>query len=94
MPRAGVDRAGRLRARARPSSTERFKKIIGFVPQSDATVVPTLTVLETLVQSASTRLPRHLSEFQRLEIVEETLDMLDLAAQVRRRNVGALSLTD
>jgi ABC-type multidrug transport system ATPase subunit len=86
----GGVRTGSVRLNGVPDSTERFKRIIGFVPQSDATVIPDLTVVETLVCSASTRLPRHLSEYQRLLIVEETLDMLDLSAH-RHTPVGKLS---
>jgi ABC-type multidrug transport system ATPase subunit len=71
-------------------STERFKKIIGFVPQSDATVIADLTVIETLTMSANTRLPKRMTEFQRLKVVEETLDMLDLSAH-RYTAVGRLS---
>ena len=69
---------------------ERFKKIIGFVPQSDATVIMDLNVIETLTMSANTRLPKRMTEFQRLKVVEETLDMLDLSAH-RYTPIGRLS---
>jgi ABC-type multidrug transport system ATPase subunit len=57
----------------------RYNKVVGFVPQDDNTLIGDLTVLEILETSAATRLPAHYSEFQRLQLVEETLELLDLS---------------
>jgi ABC-type multidrug transport system ATPase subunit len=57
----------------------RYNKVVGFVPQDDNTLLGELTVLEILETSAATRLPAHYSEFQRLQLVEETLELLGLS---------------
>jgi ABC-type multidrug transport system ATPase subunit len=61
-----------------------FKKIIGFVDQED-TLLPTLTVHETIVDSARLRLPRDMSlgaKLQRVEEVEKQLGIFHIRHQL------------
>jgi ABC-type multidrug transport system ATPase subunit len=70
----------------------RYNKVVGFVPQDDNTLIGDLTVLEILETSAATRLPAHYSEFQRLQLVEETLELLNLS-EARYAAAGTRSLS-
>jgi ABC-type multidrug transport system ATPase subunit len=61
-----------------------FKKIIGFVDQDD-TLLPTLTVHETIVDSARLRLPKTMSlasKLQRVEEVERQLGIYHIRNQI------------
>ncbi|CAK9013557.1 Putative white-brown complex homolog protein 30 (Putative non-intrinsic ABC protein 12) (WBC-related protein 1) [Durusdinium trenchii] len=62
---------------------------VGFVPQSDA-LLEDLTVEESLLFSASWRLPWHFTEKDRREALEETLELLDLE-NIRHERIGGLN---
>ncbi|KAI9141278.1 hypothetical protein BKA69DRAFT_1074621 [Paraphysoderma sedebokerense] len=54
-----------------------YKKLVGMVPQDDI-MLPELTVLDTLMHSAKTRLPADYDFPKRKRIVVETMDFLSL----------------
>lgn len=65
-------------------SDEDFKSITGFVDQDD-TLLPTLTVHETIVDSARLRLPKEMSlsaKLQRVEDVEKQLGIYHIRHQI------------
>lgn len=61
---------------------------VGYVPQKDA-LIEELTVEESLLHSASWRLPWYYTEAQRKEALEETLSLLDLH-HIRHERIGGL----
>ncbi|KAI9700921.1 MAG: hypothetical protein M1820_006682 [Bogoriella megaspora] len=63
---------------------DEFKAVIGFVDQED-TMLPTLTVHETIMDSASLRLPREMSyaaKAQKVEDVEKQLGIYHIKDQI------------
>jgi ABC-type lipoprotein export system ATPase subunit len=79
---------GRVYLNGRPRSLEAFLDRVGFVPQDDI-LYGDLTVEESLQFSASWRLPRLMSEQEKMEIVNETISILNLN-RVRDSNVGTV----
>ena len=63
-----------------------FKKLIGFVPQDDI-MLSTMTVKETLLFSAYTRLPTELSKEGKQNIVNSVLKLLGLW-EIRHELIG------
>jgi ABC-type multidrug transport system ATPase subunit len=68
------------------SPLEVYLDRVGFVPQDDV-LYPELTVEETLRFSADWRLPRRISKERREELLQDTLDTLDLN-RIRHQRVG------
>lgn len=71
--------------------TEEFRSVIGFVDQDD-TLLPTLTVHETILDSALLRLPKDMSyaaKLQRVEDVERQLGIHHIRNQVIGSEEGA-----
>jgi ABC-type multidrug transport system ATPase subunit len=64
-----------------------FKRVIGFVDQDD-TLLPTLTVHETIVDSAMLRLPRKMSKFAKLQRVEDVERQLGIY-HIRNQIIGS-----
>jgi ABC-type multidrug transport system ATPase subunit len=64
-----------------------FKKVIGFVDQED-TLLPTLTVHETIVDSARLRLPKDMSIASKLQRVEEVEKQLGIF-HIRNQMIGS-----
>jgi ABC-type multidrug transport system ATPase subunit/ABC-type multidrug transport system permease subunit len=67
----------RVNGQLKSENSEMFKRISGYCEQSDLHM-PLATVRESLLFSASLRLPRTVSEQQRKEFVDELLDILEL----------------
>ncbi|KAI8917509.1 hypothetical protein DFJ77DRAFT_456678 [Powellomyces hirtus] len=65
-------------------SDAEYRSIVGYVDQED-TLMPTLTVYETVLYSALLRLPRHMSEKEKEDRVKETLVELDILHIANRR---------
>ena len=71
-----------------------FKNMTGFVPQEDI-MLREMTVEETLKFAALTRLPRDMAYKEKMNIVEDVLELLDLKAirfsQIGDENVRGIS---
>lgn len=77
---------GTIQVNGRADRLERYKKVMGFVPQDDI-MYRTLTVEENLHYSAHFRLPRTFSSRQRLEVVENAITVLGLG-EIRHSIIG------
>jgi len=77
---------GNLYLNGRPRNLEAFLDRVGFVPQDDV-LYPDLTVEEALMFSANWRLPRDMTQEQKQEVVQHTMEVLDLL-KVRDRRIG------
>jgi ABC-type multidrug transport system ATPase subunit len=66
---------------------EDFKSVIGFVDQDD-TLLPTLTVHETIVDSARLRLPKEMGDVAKLQRVEEVERQLGIY-HIRHQIIGS-----
>ena len=64
----------------------KFKNSTGFVPQEDI-MLREMTVEETLLFAAKTRLPKTMTKAEKIEIVEDVLEILDLKA-IRFSRIG------
>mmetsp|Transcript_4045 Transcript_4045/g.8702 ORF Transcript_4045/g.8702 Transcript_4045/m.8702 type:complete len:921 (+) Transcript_4045:322-3084(+) len=80
---------GSLYLNGRPRNLEAFLDRVGFVPQDDV-LCPDLSVEETLMFSAGWRLPRDMSDEERMKRVEDVMETLDLV-KIRDRRVGGVS---
>lgn len=72
-----------------PGKLERYKKVIGYVPQDDI-VLPELTVYENIVHSARVRLPRTWKDSDIKAHAESVVDCLELS-HVRDSLVGSVA---
>jgi len=79
---------GQVYLNGRPRSLEAFLDRVGFVPQDDV-LYGDLTVDESIQFSANWRLPRSLSESEKMEIVNETISILNLN-RVRSSKIGTV----
>jgi len=77
---------GQIYINGRPDRLTQYSRIIGFVPQEDV-MIRTLTVYDTLRHSAFTRLPSSWTKSQRNELINRTIDLLDLHS-VRNTKIG------
>jgi len=77
---------GQILVNGKPKVDASFNRIAGYVEQMDSHI-PTATVAESLMFSARLRLPASVSEEQRHQVVEETLELLELT-DIRDRIVG------
>ncbi|KAI0477195.1 hypothetical protein GGR56DRAFT_393755 [Xylariaceae sp. FL0804] len=71
-----------------PGKINRFKKLIGYVPQDDI-VLPELTVYENILHSARIRLPRNWADVDIKAHVNSVVDCLELS-HVRDSLVGSV----
>ncbi|KAJ1650668.1 FAD-dependent urate hydroxylase [Dispira simplex] len=71
------DIQGDIQVNGRTVGEAEFKRVVGFVDQED-TLMPTLTVYETILYSALLRLPRDMSRAAKQARVLETLHELDI----------------
>jgi ABC-type multidrug transport system ATPase subunit len=67
--------------------TEEFKSVIGFVDQDD-TLLPTLTVHETILDSALLRLPKDMSKASKEQRVEDVERQLGIY-HIRNQKIGS-----
>lgn len=72
-----------------PGKLNRYKKVIGYVPQDDI-VLPELTVYENIVHSARIRLPRTWKDVDIKAHAESVIDCLELS-HVRNSLVGSVA---
>ena len=79
-------RKGKVFINGRQGDLSSFKKLIGFVPQDDI-MLSTMTVKETLLFSAYTRLPTELSREGKKNIVNSVLKLLGLW-EIRHELIG------
>ena len=77
---------GTVRINGKESSLREWKRLIGYVPQEDV-MYPHLTVRETLMFQANMRLPSHRTRRQRIEHVDEIIELLGLQ-EVQHNLVG------
>jgi len=75
--------SGRIYVNGQEDRLSNFSTIIGLVPQEDI-MIRSLTVYDTLRHSAYTRLPQSWTNIQRNDLIDRTIDLLDL------QNVRAL----
>lgn len=78
---------GDIKVNGNPVSKHDLKKIIGFVDQEDY-LLPTLTVYETVLNSALLRLPRHMSFRAKERKVYEVLRELRIL-NIKDRTIGS-----
>ncbi|KAI9902870.1 hypothetical protein N3K66_002222 [Trichothecium roseum] len=79
---------GEVAVNDRPGKLERYKKVIGFVPQDDI-VSSDLTVYENIAHSARVRLPASWSASEIDSLVDSVIDCLELS-HVRDSLVGSV----
>ncbi|KAF9875361.1 hypothetical protein CkaCkLH20_07181 [Colletotrichum karsti] len=79
---------GMVAVNSSPDKLNRYKKVIGYVPQDDI-VLPELTVYENIVHSAKIRLPRTWSTDDIEAHVTSVIDCLELS-HVRNSLVGSV----
>ncbi|KAK1987777.1 hypothetical protein LZ30DRAFT_756446 [Colletotrichum cereale] len=79
---------GRVDVNSSPDKLDRYKKVIGYVPQDDI-VLPELTVRENIVHCAKVRLPRTWSTADIESHVDSVIDCLELT-HVRNSLVGSV----
>lgn len=88
---AGKDKSGiitgDIKVNGNLMSKKDYKKIVGFVDQEDQ-LIPTLTVYETVLNSALLRLPRSMSIQQKESHVLQVLDELRILA-IKDRVIGS-----
>ncbi|SCU78835.1 LAMI_0A06194g1_1 [Lachancea mirantina] len=78
--------SGSIRVNGKKIDREQFSKFVGFVDQDDF-LLPTLTVYETVLNSALLRLPRHISFQSKQKRVYQVLDELRIL-DIKDRVIG------
>ena len=79
---------GSILINGRPVTSSQVRRVSGYVDQED-TLMQTLTVYETVLYSALLRLPREMSEDEKIARVHGTLEELGIRGIMDRRIGGS-----
>lgn len=80
--------SGSILINGRPVTSSQVRRVSGYVDQED-TLMQTLTVYETVLYSALLRLPREMSEDEKIARVHGTLEELGIRGIMDRRIGGS-----